>query len=160
MVLWSIGLCNIVQCGTPHYISPELCEGKEYGMEADMWALGVVLYQLMTLRLPFDAPNIVALFKSIIGDQDIIWTGTEDKPSPTMLGYSSSMVEVRLPLMHSCWDDGACMISGSHGGVALLRCGSQVCKALLSQDPANRPMAADLLKQPSFAMHIKQWEDV
>jgi len=116
------------QCGTPHYISPELCEGKEYGMEADMWALGVVLYQLMTLRLPFDAPNIVALFKSIIGDQDIIWTGTEEKPSPTALGYSSAMVDV--------------------------------CKALLSQDPADRPMAADLLKRASFAMHIKQWEDV
>lgn len=41
-------------CGTPHYMSPELAQKKEhYGPPADIWALGVMLYILLTGRLPF-----------------------------------------------------------------------------------------------------------
>ena len=39
--------------GTPYYLSPEMVEGKNYSAKADIWALGVILYQLCTLKLPF-----------------------------------------------------------------------------------------------------------
>ena len=32
--------------GTPYYLSPELCEDKPYNEKSDMWAAGVVLYEL------------------------------------------------------------------------------------------------------------------
>jgi serine/threonine protein kinase len=39
--------------GTPYYLSPEMVEGKSYSTKADIWALGVILYQLCALKLPF-----------------------------------------------------------------------------------------------------------
>ncbi len=40
--------------GTPYYISPEIYENREYSYKTDIWSLGVVLYELCTLELPFD----------------------------------------------------------------------------------------------------------
>ena len=37
-------------CGTPLYMSPELCCGEGYGQKNDIWALGCVLYEMMCLR--------------------------------------------------------------------------------------------------------------
>lgn len=39
--------------GTPHYMAPEVMRGKGYGIEVDVWALGVVLYELVCGYLPF-----------------------------------------------------------------------------------------------------------
>ena len=41
------------QCGTPIYMSPELCAGKAYDRASDIWSLGCVLYELMSLRPPW-----------------------------------------------------------------------------------------------------------
>ena len=38
--------------GTPVYMAPEVFQ-REYGLEADMWSLGMMLYQCMTCRFPF-----------------------------------------------------------------------------------------------------------
>jgi serine/threonine-protein kinase len=39
--------------GTPHYLAPEQIEGREPGKRADVYACGVVLFELFTGRLPF-----------------------------------------------------------------------------------------------------------
>ena len=52
--------------GTPYYLSPELCEGKPYNDKSDVWSLGCVLYELCTMRHPFDAQNQGALIIKII----------------------------------------------------------------------------------------------
>ncbi|XP_070492221.1 uncharacterized protein [Chironomus tepperi] len=41
-------------CGSPEYSSPEIHEGKPYGNEVDVWALGVVLFAMVVGRLPFE----------------------------------------------------------------------------------------------------------
>lgn len=55
--------------GTPYYLSPELCEDKPYNIKSDIWALGCVLYELCTLKHPFEANNQAALFMKIIRAQ-------------------------------------------------------------------------------------------
>ncbi|OMJ76603.1 hypothetical protein SteCoe_24013 [Stentor coeruleus] len=52
--------------GTPYYLSPELCEEKPYNVKSDVWAMGCVLYELCTLKNPFDALNQAALLLKII----------------------------------------------------------------------------------------------
>ncbi|MBL8735231.1 MAG: protein kinase [Planctomycetes bacterium] len=46
--------------GTAHYLSPEqtLAKRVEVDHRADIWALGVILYELLTLRRPFDGKNL------------------------------------------------------------------------------------------------------
>lgn len=53
-------------CGTPSYMSPELVKKKEYYSEyVDLWALGVILYKLITNEYPFGACNDKDLEKRI-----------------------------------------------------------------------------------------------
>ena len=50
--------------GTPFYIAPEVLD-SEYGVECDIWSLGVVIYQLLTGNMPFDGKSLDGIFNSI-----------------------------------------------------------------------------------------------
>jgi serine/threonine-protein kinase len=52
--------------GSPFYMSPEqLLASKDLDARSDVWALGVIAYELLTRALPFDGENVVALFAAI-----------------------------------------------------------------------------------------------
>lgn len=52
--------------GTPYYMSPELCQGERYNFKSDIWALGCVLCELLTLTRTFDATNPLNLCVKIV----------------------------------------------------------------------------------------------
>lgn len=41
-------------CGTPNYIAPEILRGEDYDFSVDWWALGVLMFEMMAGRSPFD----------------------------------------------------------------------------------------------------------
>ncbi|GMI60638.1 hypothetical protein ScalyP_jg10538 [Parmales sp. scaly parma] len=53
------------EVGTASYISPEMINGKGYSFPSDVWSLGCVLYELLTLTLPFEGETTVDLVRKI-----------------------------------------------------------------------------------------------
>jgi len=52
--------------GTPYYLAPEMCKERPYAWPADVWAMGVILYELCALRVPFDGANLPQLIANIM----------------------------------------------------------------------------------------------
>ena len=44
--------------GTPYYLSPEIIENRPYNFMSDVWSLGVLLYEMMALKPPFDGQSL------------------------------------------------------------------------------------------------------
>jgi serine/threonine-protein kinase len=59
------GVSEITQAGavlgTPHYLSPEQAQGFEVTAVSDLYAVGVMLYEALTRRVPFEADSAVAV---------------------------------------------------------------------------------------------------
>ncbi|KAI5996299.1 hypothetical protein EDD15DRAFT_2365126 [Pisolithus albus] len=55
-------------CGSPHYASPEIINGFKYaGSATDIWSCGVILFALLTGRLPFDDKDVRTLLAKVRG---------------------------------------------------------------------------------------------
>ena len=65
-VLLSFSLSSITPPGTPYYLAPELCREEPYNNKSDIWSLGVLLYEMMCFKMPFDGRGIGELMKKIL----------------------------------------------------------------------------------------------
>ncbi|XP_036397534.1 protein kinase C eta type [Megalops cyprinoides] len=66
-------------CGTPDYIAPEILQEMLYGPSVDWWALGVLLYEMLSGHAPFEAENEDDLFESILNEEIVYasWLSTD-----------------------------------------------------------------------------------
>ena len=58
--------CAQTAIGTPYYLSPEICQEKPYNQKSDIWSLGCILYEMVTLRHAFDASSMKGLVVKIL----------------------------------------------------------------------------------------------
>ncbi len=65
--------------GTPAYMAPEQLEGIDVDARADVWALGVVFYEMLAGRLPFEAEYHQALLYAVMHEQPEPLTDTPEE---------------------------------------------------------------------------------
>ena len=84
-----VGLAKVIEgttaalgtfAGTAAYMAPEVLFEEPYNAKCDAWSLGVVLYEMMALSKPFDAPGLGSLM-------DLIRAGGYD--STPLASYSA-----------------------------------------------------------------------
>ena len=78
--------------GTPRYMANEVGAGKEYGLPADVYSFGIVLYEICTLKTPFSHLRSVDAFR-----QKVALGGERPKLSSVKHAGLRS-------LMQRCWD--------------------------------------------------------
>jgi serine/threonine-protein kinase len=80
-----LGLSSTI--GTPDYIAPEQIGGRRGDARTDIYALGTILYEMLTGNLPFSGPNALAVMRA----------KTEEEPRP--LTYFVPDVDPHLEAM-------------------------------------------------------------
>ncbi|TMS40111.1 hypothetical protein L596_006533 [Steinernema carpocapsae] len=92
-------------CGTPNYIAPEILRGEDYGFSVDWWALGVLMYEMMAGRSPFDLEGMAAdtdqqtedyLFQNILEKQIRIPRSLSVKAASVLKGFLNKDPHERL----------------------------------------------------------------
>ena len=66
-------------CGTPEYLAPELVLSKGHNQAVDMWALGILIFELVTCTTPFEDDNQTLMFGNISNSEEVLKKNTPSK---------------------------------------------------------------------------------
>jgi tRNA A-37 threonylcarbamoyl transferase component Bud32 len=78
--------------GTPAYMAPEQVQGaRDADARSDVWGLGVMMFELIAGRMPFDAPDPATLFIAIA-----------TKDAPTLLDVKAEVVPAISRVVERC----------------------------------------------------------
>ena len=53
-----LGKTDNLRCGTPITMAPEVIMGKDYRLGPDWWSVGVIIYQLMNKKSPYEKETL------------------------------------------------------------------------------------------------------
>eukprot|EP00472_Partenskyella_glossopodia_P008496 CAMPEP_0197536986 /NCGR_PEP_ID=MMETSP1318-20131121/55494_1 /TAXON_ID=552666 /ORGANISM="Partenskyella glossopodia, Strain RCC365" /LENGTH=1269 /DNA_ID=CAMNT_0043095029 /DNA_START=175 /DNA_END=3985 /DNA_ORIENTATION=- len=84
--------------GTPLYMAPELVKEQPYNQTADLWSLGVILYELRVGKPPFFTNNIYKLIRMII-NENIKWP----QAIPPQMRSFLELLLVKDPTKRGSW---------------------------------------------------------
>jgi NIMA (never in mitosis gene a)-related kinase len=60
---------GIIHISSYFKISPEVWRDEPYTFVSDIWSVGCVLYEMLTLKPPFSASDMSGLFKKVLKGQ-------------------------------------------------------------------------------------------
>jgi len=78
--------------GTPAYMSPEQLTGEEVDARTDLYSAGVVLFELLTGRLPLEGGTVMALFAKVLSEE-------APRPSTLVTGVPPALDELVAQLL-------------------------------------------------------------
>ena len=90
-------------CGSPMYMAPEIINKQDYSIKSDLWSVGVIIYQMIFGRVPFEVTNFVQLIKKINNEQ-IGYEHKDIKISPACLNLIQNLLQVDVEKRMS-WDE-------------------------------------------------------
>jgi len=87
------------QTGTPYYASPEVWKDQPYDSKSDIWSLGCVLYEKITLKPPFIAEDMQGLYKKVLKG---VYPKIPPQFSSDLASMVKSLLQVSPHLRPSC----------------------------------------------------------
>jgi serine/threonine-protein kinase len=128
--------------GTPSYMSPEQCQALPLDARSDLYALGVILYQLVAGRPPFDAPSSVLLVMAQVED-----------PPPPLAEVAPTVPSALARLIHRLLAKQPADRPGS--AEELLAELDRVREALRARRPPSRPPLSLSLTAPASLSELQ-----
>lgn len=86
----------MTKCGSPVYMSPELCSGRPYDRGCDVWALGCVLFEMMSLTTPW--LNQLPKQHGLLALMRLVCSGSLDV-TPLRRHYSDDLVALLAAML-------------------------------------------------------------
>ena len=124
--------------GTPHYMSPEQASGQPVDKRADIYAFGVILYELSTCRLPFDADHFMGVLNQHVYAEPVAPSSFADLPDPV----SPELESVILTCLAKSPDD-------RYPSMRAVRADLLRLFPALQVHPTSPPASVQLLAHPS-----------
>ncbi|MBX3213956.1 MAG: protein kinase [Labilithrix sp.] len=147
--------------GTPHYMSPEQAAGLPVDPRADIYALGVILYEMASGRVPFDADNFMGILTQQMYKAPPLLSAMVPPPQELPPGFEAVVlkalakkVELRYQTMGELFVDLENVERGMAPGIAIDpmgRAGGFDVPADYFRHSSPQPLSAEALAASPFA---------
>ncbi|MER6314507.1 protein kinase [Streptomyces sp. NPDC001581] len=110
--------------GTPQYLSPEQALGRGVDARSDLYSVGIMLFQLLTGRIPFDADSPLAIAYAHVQEEPVAPSSVNRSLTPAMDALVARALKKnpneRFPTAAAMGDEVARVLGSGHTGAPVI----------------------------------------